>query len=60
MIKGYVTILVEPLMVSHHLAMFGSLWFSANGDITNLICHMASQNHVVEGSCNFMSWTTYK
>ena len=29
--------------------MFGVYWFSANGDITYLICHVDSQEHVIEG-----------
>ena len=41
-------------MVSHHFAMFGGYWSSAGGDIKYLICHVTSQKHVVEGSCNFM------
>ena len=42
-------ILVKTLILSHHLAMFGVYWFSANGDITYLICHVDSQEHVIEG-----------
>ena len=40
---------------SHHLAMFGGHWSSASGDIKYLICHVTSQNHVIERSSNFMS-----
>ena len=43
------------LAISHNLAMFGDYWFSANGDITLLICHVTWRDHVVKGSCDFMS-----
>ena len=46
-------------MVSHHLAMFGDHWFSASGDMKYLICHMISQNHVIERASNFMSGSHY-
>ena len=44
-------------MVSHHPAMFGDHWSGASEVIKCLIlmCQMASQNHVIEESCNFMS-----
>ena len=35
--------------------MFGDHWSSASGDITCLISHAASKNHVIE-CCNFMEW----
>ena len=35
--------------------MFGSHWSNASGDKKYLICHVTSQNYVIEGSCNFMS-----
>ena len=41
-------------MVSHHLAMFG-YWSSATGDMKYLLCHVTSQNPVIEGSNRFMS-----
>ena len=41
------------LTVSHNLAMFGGYWFSASGDMKYLICHVISQNYVIEGSSNF-------
>ena len=44
-----------PLTVIHHLAMFGGYWNSASGSAKYSICHMASQNHMIEGSRNFMS-----
>ena len=40
-------------MVSHHLTMHGG--FIATGNIEYWICHVTSQNHVIEGSSNFMS-----
>ena len=33
----------------------GGNWAGASGDIKYLICHMTSQNHVIEGSINFIS-----
>ena len=30
-------------------------WYSANGDIKYLTCDVTSQNHVIEGSCKFLS-----
>ena len=45
-------------MVNHHFAIFGGHWSSANGDVKYLICHVTSQNHVIGGSSNFMSWTS--
>ena len=41
-------------MVSHHLAMFGSHWSVAIGDIMYLIFHVTSQNHVIQRSSSFM------
>ena len=46
----------KPVMVSHHLAMFGGHWSSASGDIKYLTCHVTLQNHVIEGSSNFYKW----
>ena len=42
-------------MVSHHLIMFGGHWSNASGNMKYLICHMTSQNHVIEGERKFMS-----
>ena len=39
----------------------GGHWLSASRDIKFLICqicHVISQNHVFEGSNNFVSWTS--
>ena len=44
-----------PLTVIHHLAMFGGYWNSASESTKYSICHVATQNHMIEGSCNFMS-----
>ena len=35
--------------------MFGGHWSSANGDIIKLICHMTSQNNIIEKSCDIIS-----
>ena len=40
--------------VSHNRAIFCGGWSSAIGDIKYLICHVISQNFVIEGSCVFM------
>ena len=40
----------KPLIVSHHLAIFGDHWFSANRDVTYLICYSTSKIHMTEGS----------
>ena len=45
----------KPLTVSHQLVMFGDHWSGATGDRKYLICHVNSQNKVIEGSCNIMS-----
>ena len=44
-----------PVTVSHHLAMFEGDSSSANGDKKSLTCHVTLQNHMIEGSSNFMS-----
>ena len=41
---------LKPLTVSHHPVTFYDHWSSVSGDITYLIFHMISQDHVVEGS----------
>ena len=41
--------------MSHHLAMFGGHWSSASEDIKFLICNMTLQDHMIQGSSNFMS-----
>ena len=40
--------------MSHHLAVFGGHWTYANANIKYLIGHVTSQNHVIEGSSNFI------
>ena len=42
-------------MESHHFPMFGGYWSSVNGDIKYLLCYVTSQNHLIEGSCDFLS-----
>ena len=41
-------------MVSYHLALLVAYRYSASGDITYLIIHMNSKDHVIIGSCDFM------
>ena len=41
--------------MSHHLAMFGEHCSNASGNIKYLTFHVTLQNHVIEGSTNFMS-----
>ena len=45
--------------MSHHLAIFGVHWSSASGDIKCLTCHVTLQNHVIEGSSNFLSGSSF-
>ena len=40
----------RTLTTSHYLIMFGVHWSGASGDITYFICHVASQEHVLERS----------
>ena len=42
-------------MVSHHFVMFGGHWPGAIRDVTHLICHVTSENHVIERFCDFVS-----
>ena len=42
----------KPLTENHYLPMTGGHWSSVSGDIKLLICHVTSQNHVIEGSSN--------
>ena len=41
-------------MVSYHSTKFGGTRPCSVGDITSLICHVTSQNHVIKGSCDLM------
>ena len=34
--------------------MFGDDWSNSSGDMNYLICHLTQQNHVIEGSSNFV------
>ena len=45
----------KPVTLSHHLAMFVDRWSSGSEYTKYLTCHMTLQNHVIEGSSNFMS-----
>ena len=49
-LKVYVNSWWKPLTVSFHLAMFGGHCSSASGNIKYFICHVTSQNDVIEGS----------
>ena len=42
----------------HYLHMFGGHWSNASEEMKYLICHMTSENHVIEGSISFMSGTS--
>ena len=42
-------------MVSHHLTMSGGHCYIPIVDIKYLMCHVISQNHVIERSSNFMT-----
>ena len=44
-------------MVRHCLAMFGIHWSIASGAITFFIYAITSQEHVIEGSYEFMDWS---
>ena len=44
-----------PVTVIHHLPIFGDHWSSASGDTYYLIYHVTSENHLTEGSSNFVS-----
>ena len=37
----------------------GGHWLCGSGDMKYLIFHVTSQNHVIEGSCSFMSRNSY-
>ena len=40
---------------SHHSTKFGSYRHFGSGDIVILVCQVISEDHVIEGSCDFMS-----
>ena len=52
--KGYANFWLKPFAVCHYFTMFGGHWSSAIGDIKYFICHVTSQYHVIDGSCNFI------
>ena len=39
----------------HHFTMFGGNCSSGSGVIRHLVSHVTSKEHVIEGSCNFIS-----
>ena len=41
-------------MVSHHPAKFGYHEHFDSGDIIVLVCHVTLQDHMINGSCDFM------
>ena len=55
MLKRLCELMGGSPMESHHLAMFGCHWSNANEDIKYLTCDVTLQNHVTEGSSNFIS-----
>lgn len=52
-LKGYVDLWEEAPQCKLPPYHVWWLWSSANGDIKYLICHVTSQNHVIEVSCSF-------
>ena len=42
-------------MVIHHLATFGGHWSNGSGEMKCLLCHVTSENPVIEVSSIFMS-----
>ena len=44
-------------MVSRTAAKFRSNCHHGSGDIMALVCHMILQDHVIQGSCDFMGGT---
>ena len=54
-LNAYVTLLVEASYGKVSPCHVGGYWLIASGDIQYLICHVASSNHMIKGSCNFMS-----
>ena len=42
------------MKVSYHLAKFGGHSHSGNGDILFLVSHLISQDHAIQGSCDFI------
>ena len=44
----------EPLMVSYHPAKFGGNRHFGSEDVMVSICHVISQDHVIQASCDFI------
>ena len=40
--------------MSRHLSKFGGPRPYGSGDITVLVCHMISKDHMIQGSCDFI------
>ena len=57
-LKGYAIYGWKCLTVSHHLAILVVIG-CVEVEMKYLIFQVTSQNHVIEGSCNFMSWNSY-
>ena len=53
-LKGYVTLWMEVSHAKSSSCYIGGYWLCASGDVKYLICHVTSQSHETEGSCNFM------
>ena len=53
-LRGYVNFLLKTRHNESHFAMFDGHWSGASRD-NYLTCHVSLQNHVIEGSRNFMS-----
>ena len=51
--KGFVTLWVKLLIVSHHLSKYGVHRSCCNRDITDLIFHVTLQYHVIKVLCEF-------
>ena len=51
-LKGYVHVEVSHAKSSS--CYVRGNWSCASGNVKYLICHVTSQSHVIEGSCNFL------
>ena len=43
----------------YHPAKFGGYGYSGSEVIMDLVCHTISQNHMIQGSCDFMGGSTH-
>ena len=56
MIKGSCDFMgMYPMKASYHSAKFGGHQHCGSGDIVVLVCHVILQDHMINGSCDFMS-----